>query len=133
MVKILLSVVASILIISGCADNSSNNTKESSLSKTSDIENQKMGTYIDIIKYDNKEYANLKFKTVDSEDVGEKLGEVKFRVEGSDKPSSYKLVNGDATLLNEGTAFYQVKGKEGIAVKSDEGWILYEPLKTNEK
>ncbi|OUM87867.1 MAG: hypothetical protein BAA01_11990 [Bacillus thermozeamaize] len=82
------------------------------------------GSYVDAIQWNGSQYIKSD-KKVTGENIGIKLGEIKFKILGSGKPSDYKMQDGDAVFLEPGTVVYQVVGSENIAVKGENGWILY--------
>lgn len=84
--------------------------------------------WVDCIKVNDKMYYNNTFprEEIDSSEVGEKLGKVKFIVSKKVSNSSYKLRNFDATYLEEGTKIYRMKNtEESITVEIDGKYYSY--------
>lgn len=86
------------------------------------------GSWLNLVVWDRVTYEATKEK-VTNEQLGQKLGEVKQKIEGSGKEPNYQLQDGDATLLPEGTEIYTIKetdSKVKIAVKADGNYTVYE-------
>ncbi|MGN7471932.1 hypothetical protein [Brevibacillus sp. SAFN-007a] len=86
-------------------------------------------SYIDLIKWGGITYVKSFEKKISKNEVGDKIGEIKFKVVGSGKSPDYQIKDGDATFLEEGTAFYKIKNSQDIAVYLGDKWVVYE--KTN--
>lgn len=85
--------------------------------------------WVDCIKINDKKYYNNTFprEEIDSSEVGEKLGKVKFVVSEKVSNSSYKFRNFDASYLEKGTNIYEVLNNEDlIAVEIDGKYYRYE-------
>lgn len=77
--------------------------------------------WVDFIKWDGKEYNGIYSGALaDEKFLGEKLGEVKFRVSDNVTNPSYKIKNGDAAFHEKGSEIFAIKGfPDLIAVRSD--------------
>ncbi|WP_314001395.1 copper amine oxidase N-terminal domain-containing protein [uncultured Paenibacillus sp.] len=85
------------------------------------------GSYLDAIMWGGVTYRKS-LEEVDSDDIGAKIGEVKFQIVGSGKDPSYQMQDGDATFLPKGTVLHEVKNTTSIAASVDGKWILYTVL-----
>ncbi|MDF2544973.1 MAG: hypothetical protein K0S47_4691 [Herbinix sp.] len=85
-------------------------------------------SWVDCIQMNNtKYYSNYDRTPIDSSFIGEKVGEVKFKVSKKVHNPSYRFRDGDATFLEIGTEVYSVKtNNNAIAVKIDDSYYLYE-------
>ncbi|UOQ44972.1 hypothetical protein MUN89_03200 [Halobacillus salinarum] len=75
--------------------------------------------WVDFVKWDGVEYHRVNDRVLSSTDMlGDKVGEVNFKVDENVTNPSYQTKNGDAAFLHKGTNLYQVKGNPSwIAVK----------------
>ncbi|MEH7087010.1 hypothetical protein V7139_30535 [Neobacillus drentensis] len=85
---------------------------------------------VDFIKWDDKEYDGIYSGVIsDKKYIGEKLGEVKFKVADNVSDLEYKIKNGDAAFHEKGTDIFTIKGEPNlIAVKSSRainGYDIY--------
>jgi len=87
--------------------------------------NSSQNSYIDLIKWNGFSYVNT-FQTISKEKIGHKIGEVNFRVEGSNKSKNYQLQDGDATLLDKGTEIFEIEGSKNFAIQKEGNWYIYE-------
>lgn len=90
-------------------------------------------SWVDFIEYKNELYttvtsSNGTYLTVNTSEIGEIIGEVKFTLEGNVSNSRYKIRNFDASFLKKGTQIYRVKGKDikSLAVYKDGSYYLYQ-------
>ncbi|QCJ42664.1 hypothetical protein FAY30_12505 [Bacillus sp. S3] len=76
--------------------------------------------WVDFIKWNGKTYDGIyNGALADAKYIGEKLGEVKFKVADHVTDPEYKLKNGDAAFHDKGTGIYAIKEEPHlIAVKS---------------
>ena len=86
--------------------------------------------WVDFIKWDGIQYQGIHSGVLaDEADLGDKLGEVKFKVADNVTNPKYKIRNGDAAFHEKGTEIYAVDGYPNlIAVKSDQainGYKVY--------
>lgn len=86
--------------------------------------------WVDFIKWDGKEYNGIHSAVLTNESyVGEKIGEVRFRVADNVTNPNYKTKNGDAAFHEKGTEILAIKEHPYlIAIASDEsinGYRLY--------
>ncbi len=86
--------------------------------------------WVDFIKWGDKEYNGIHSAVLSNESyVGEKIGEVRFKVSDNVTNPNYKIKNGDAAFHEKGTEIYGIKGDPHlIAVASDHainGYRLY--------
>lgn len=86
--------------------------------------------WVDFIKWNGTEYNGIHSAVLSNESyVGEKLGEVKFKVSDNVTNPSYKIKNGDAAFHEKGTEIYSIEGYPHlIAVVSEHainGYRLY--------
>ncbi|MCD7036448.1 hypothetical protein LRR81_19555 [Metabacillus sp. GX 13764] len=90
--------------------------------------------WVDFIKWDGKDYAGIDSGVLaDPSFIGEKVGMVKFKVDGNVTDSTYKTRNGDAAFHEKGTAIYKLKGQEDLlAVKNSRSINGYEVYFTTE-
>lgn len=89
--------------------------------------------WVDFIEYKNELYttvtsSNGTYLTVNTSEIGEIIGEVKFTLEGNVSNIRYKIRNFDASFLKKGTQIYRVKGKDikSLAVYKDGSYYLYQ-------
>lgn len=77
-------------------------------------------------EYTGQNYNNEDRVIVDVNLIGEKIGEVKFMLQGNVKNPYYIKRNLDASILNKGTEIYEIKNeRQTIAVKIDTEFYLY--------
>lgn len=86
--------------------------------------------WVDFIKWNGKVYDGVYSGVLaDKKFIGEKIGEVKFKVADNVSNPEYKLKNGDAAFHEKGTDIFTIKGFPNlIAVKSSRainGYSLY--------
>ncbi|NHM31205.1 hypothetical protein [Neobacillus terrae] len=76
--------------------------------------------WVDFIKWDGKEYVGIFNGTLsDKVYLGNKIGQVRFKVADNISDPYYRTKDGDAAFLKKGTEIYSIKGKPNlIAVKS---------------
>jgi len=85
------------------------------------------GSYLDAIMWGEVTYRKSS-EAIDSNDVGARIGEIKFQIVGSGKDSSYQMQDGDATFLPKGTPIHEVENSANIAANVEGKWILYTVL-----
>ncbi|MDI2586702.1 hypothetical protein OR571_06040 [Psychrobacillus sp. NEAU-3TGS] len=90
--------------------------------------------WVDFIKINGKQYDAVYTAVIsDSVNIGEKMGEVKFRVAGNVSNPGYRIKEGDAAFWEKGTEIYSVKDREGLIAIPDESEINgYRIYKTDE-
>ena len=86
--------------------------------------------WVDFVKWNGKTYDGVYSGVLaDISYLGDKLGEVKFKVADNVSDPEYKIRNGDAAFHEKGTEIYKIKGIPNlIAVKSARainGYELY--------
>ncbi|WP_251550676.1 hypothetical protein [Neobacillus muris] len=76
--------------------------------------------WVDFVKWDEKEYLGIYDGVLSDEKfIGEKLGTIKFQVDGNVTNPNYKTKNGDAAFHPKGTEIYSIKGEPNLlAIKS---------------
>lgn len=80
--------------------------------------------WVDFVKIDGKQYDAVYTAAIsDSANIGEKVGEVKFRVADNVSNPSYRIKEGDAAFWEKGTEIYSVKDREGLIAIPDESEI----------
>ena len=89
--------------------------------------------WMDFIKYKNELYTAVTSSdgthpTVNSSEIGDKVGAVKYTLQGNVRSSLYKIRNFDASFLKKGTQIYRVKGRDikSLAVYKDGSYYLYQ-------
>jgi hypothetical protein len=99
-------VILVLIIISGC--------------RYAPFGSQSVIDWVDFIKWNGKEYDGINTAVLaDEKYLGEKLGEVKFKVADNVTNPHYKIRNGDAAFHEKGTEIFSIKGQpQLIAVKS---------------
>ncbi|MEH7356719.1 hypothetical protein V7150_24735 [Neobacillus drentensis] len=104
--KLLNVVILLMLILTGC--------RLSQFGQHVEIE------WVDFIKWNGKMYDGIYSGALaDKTYLGEKLGEVKFKVADNVTDPEYKIRNGDAAFHEKGTQIFKIKGDPNlIAVKS---------------
>src|SRR5690625_297994 len=88
-----------------------------------DVNSNVIIDWIDFVKINDKQYNSLYNGAIISNEkyIGDAIGEVEFNVNDNVKETNYKIQNGDAAYLKEGTLLYEVKGKTDLlAVRSEE-------------
>ncbi|HWK23603.1 MAG TPA: hypothetical protein VNS08_11295 [Ureibacillus sp.] len=77
--------------------------------------------WVDFIKWNGKEYNGIYSGVLADESyIGDKIGEVKFRVADNVTNPSYRTKDGDAAFHEPGTEIFSIDGREDlIAVKSE--------------
>ena len=90
--------------------------------------------WVDFVKINGKQYDAVYTAVIsDSVNIGEKVGEVKFRVADNVSNPSYRIKEGDAAFWEKGTEIYSVKDREGLIAIPDESEINgYHIYKTDE-
>lgn len=90
--------------------------------------------WVDFVKINGKQYDAVYTAVIsDSVSIGEKMGEVKFRVAGNVSNPGYRIKEGDAAFWEKGTEIYSVKDREGLIAIPDESEINgYRIYKTDE-
>ncbi|WP_066062986.1 hypothetical protein [Neobacillus soli] len=88
--------------------------------QTGTLNHQTVIDWIDFIKWNGKMYDGIYTGALaDEKYIGEKLGEVNFKVADNITDTDYKIKNGDAAFHEKGTNFFTIKGSPNlIAVKS---------------
>lgn len=83
--------------------------------------------WVDFIRWDGEEYLNIHTGVLADESyLGEKLGEVQFKVADNVSNPSYRTKDGDAAFHEPGTELYSIKGEDKLlAVQSDNGYQVY--------
>jgi len=86
--------------------------------------------WVDFIKWKGKTYDGIYSGALaDKTFIGEKLGEVKFKVADNVTNPEYKIRNGDAAFHEKGTEIFKIKGNPNLlAVKSSQainGYKIY--------
>src|SRR3954465_11272913 len=76
--------------------------------------------WVDFIKWNGKMYDGIYSGVLaDEQYIGEKLGEVKFKVADNVSNPEYKTKNGDAAFHEKGSEIFTIKGHPDLlAVKS---------------
>lgn len=89
--------------------------------------------WVDFIVYKNEVYtAAISTEgtrlTVDELNIGEKIGEVKYTLQGNVRSTFYNYRNFDASFLDKGTPIYQLKGNSNatLVVYLDDSYYLYQ-------
>jgi hypothetical protein len=107
-------VILVLIIISGC--------------RYAPFGSQSVIDWVDFIKWNGKEYDGINTAVLaDEKYLGEKLGEVKFKVADNVTNPHYKIRNGDAAFHEKGSEIFSIKGQQQlIAVKSSREINRYE-------
>jgi hypothetical protein len=80
--------------------------------------------WVDFIKWNGIEYNGIHSGILSDEKfIGEKLGEVKFKVADTVTNSSYKTKDGDAAFHEKGTEIYTIKGNPDLLALKDKSSI----------
>lgn len=83
--------------------------------------------WIDFIHYNNRNYENADIE-IETDLIGDELGEVCEVVPSKINHLTFRMQNGQAGFLKEGTKFYEITGYEAkgyIAVCVEGKYILY--------
>ncbi len=99
----LSTVLLCTLLSTGCSTDSGASTPPSSTSIR----------WAEVIKFDDITYLATHSdagRPLKKEDLGPKFAEVKHRLQGNVDDPGYRIKNGDAGYLNEGTPVYEVEG-----------------------
>ncbi|GGA48081.1 hypothetical protein [Psychrobacillus lasiicapitis] len=90
--------------------------------------------WVDFVKINGKQYDAVYTAVIsDSVNIGEKVGEVKFRVADNVSNPSYRIKEGDAAYWEKGTEIYSVKDRERLIAIPDASEINgYRIYKTDE-
>ncbi|MGE7603469.1 hypothetical protein ACQKL5_13420 [Peribacillus sp. NPDC097675] len=86
--------------------------------------------WVDFVKINGNHYDRIHTGILaDSASIGEKIGEVKFKVAGHVNDANYKTKEGDASFWEKGTKVFSIKGKpEFAAIKAKDeinGYAIY--------
>ena len=80
--------------------------------------------WVDFIKWEGIQYEGIRTGILaDKNFIGEKIGEVKFRVADNVTNPNYKIKDGDAAFLEKGTEIYTIKGKPDLLALKDKSVI----------
>lgn len=80
--------------------------------------------WVDFVQWNKKEYNGIHSGILADENlIGEKLGEVKFKVADHVTNTSYKTKNGDAAFHEKGTEIYSIKGNPDLIALKDKSSI----------
>ncbi|MCD8511221.1 MAG: hypothetical protein LRY73_16025 [Bacillus sp. (in: Bacteria)] len=87
-------------------------------------------SWVDFIHINGTEYTKIYSAVIsDEEFIGEKIGEVKFKVDGNVANPNYRIKDGDAAFHEKGTELFAVEGHHHLlAVPTDHevnGYQLY--------
>lgn len=109
-------IILLMIILSGC--------------RTNPFGSQTIIDWVDFIKWNGKMYDGIYSGVLaDEQYIGEKLGEVKFKVADNVSNPEYKTKNGDAAFHEKGSEIFTIKGHPDLlAVKSSRainGYSLY--------
>lgn len=93
--------------------------------------------WVDFIKWNGIEYNGIYSGILaDEKYIGEKLGEVKFKVADNVTNPSYKTKDGDAAFHEKGTEIYTIKGNPDLLALKDKssinGYRVYYATNENE-
>lgn len=92
-------LVVIVLILSGCQSINDRNL----------VKSETIIDWVDFIRWDGVTYDGIHTGVLaDQSYIGEKLGEVQFKVADQVSDPYYKLKNGDAAFHKEGTAIYSI-------------------------
>ena len=73
--------------------------------------------WVDFVKINGKEYEALYSVIIaDPKNIGEKIGEVKFKVSDNVSNPSYRTKDGDAAFWNKGTEIFSVIDIEYVQI-----------------
>ncbi|MFB7142696.1 hypothetical protein ACFCYN_24170 [Gottfriedia sp. NPDC056225] len=80
--------------------------------------------WVDFVKFNGVEYYGINSGILSNENlIGDKLGEVKFRVADHITNPSYQIKDGDAAFHEKGTAIYSIKGYNDFLALKDKSTI----------
>ncbi|ALC84473.1 hypothetical protein AM499_00540 [Bacillus sp. FJAT-22090] len=80
--------------------------------------------WVDFVKINGKEYEALYSVIIaDPKNIGEKIGEVKFKVSDNVSNPSYRTKDGDAAFWNKGTEIFSVIDREDLIAIQDKNSI----------
>lgn len=80
--------------------------------------------WVDFVKINGKEYDALYSVIIaDPRNIGEKIGEVKFKVSDNVSNPSYRTKDGDAAFWNKGTEIFSVLDREDLIAIKDESIV----------
>lgn len=93
--------------------------------------------WVDFVKWNGKEYEGIYSGILaDEKFIGEKLGEVKFKVADNVTHHGYKIKDGDAAFHEKGTEVYSIKGNPDLLAVKDKssinGYSVYYARDENE-
>lgn len=116
----LLLFVLLLLLLTGC--------------RPSAFGGQSIIDWVDFIKFDGKEYLGIHSGVLaDTNDLGEKIGTVKFKVADNVRNPNYKTKDGDAAFHEKGTEIFQIKNQPHlIAVKDTQAMNGYRVYFSND-
>ena len=113
----LITVLLCASLSAGCSSGSSAGTAPSTTSNSEPPEpTQVIGAIVDwadVLKFDGITYLATHSdvgRPLKKEDLGPKVAEVRFRLQGNVNDPEYRTKNGDAGYLDPGTPVYVVKG-----------------------
>lgn len=91
--------------------------------------------WVDFLKWEGIEYNGIHSGVLaDKTHIGEKLGEIQFKVADNISNSSYKIKDGDAAFHEKGTAIYAINGYPNLlAVESTHAINGYEVYYSTEE
>jgi len=84
--------------------------------------------YIDFVQVNGHQYARFGPARVTHVQVGERIGVVRCRLEGSAAGANYSPVDGDAAFLAPGTEVFALRDRpvtEAVAVRLGGGYAIY--------
>ncbi|MEI4770406.1 hypothetical protein WAX74_12240 [Psychrobacillus sp. FJAT-51614] len=80
--------------------------------------------FVDFVKINDKEYEALYSVIIaDPKNIGEKIGEVKFKVSDNVSNPSYRTKDGDAAFWDKGTEIFSVTNREDLIAIKDESIV----------
>lgn len=80
--------------------------------------------WVDFVKINGKEYDALYSVIIaDPKNIGEKIGEVKFKVSDNVSNPSYRTKDGDAAFWNKGTEIFSVIDREDLIAIQDKSSV----------
>lgn len=90
--------------------------------------------WVDFIQYKNELYTAVTSNdgthlTVHESEIGDKIGKVKYTIQGNVRSTHYTFRNFDASFLEKGTPIYSLKGEtdiKSLAVYKDDSYYLYQ-------
>lgn len=86
--------------------------------------------WVDFLKIDGIQYESIQSGVMtSSDDIGEVVGEITYKVSGNVTNPYYNIQNGDAAFWEPGTKVYGIKGAEGLVAVEDQhevnGYRIY--------